>query len=74
MFGWGKKHPATPWNVVPTDYLEWALNADRVPQDVRVRICAELEWRDYELGRMNEQDEQTRAKREEPLDEEVPWS
>lgn len=74
MFGFGKKHKDTPWNVVPTDYLEWALNADRMPQDVRARIAAELEWRDYEKARMERVDEETREKLEAPLDDEIPWS
>lgn len=72
MFTFGKKHTNTPWNVVPTDYLEWALNADRTPMDVRQRIVDELSWRDYELARMNAQDAADRAKREAPLENDIP--
>lgn len=72
VFGFGKKHKETPWDLVPLDYLEWALNADRIPQDVRVRIAAELEWRDHERAGMERVDEQTRIEREKPLDEEIP--
>lgn len=72
MFTYGKKHANTPWNVVPTDYLEWALNAERTPTDVRQLICDELSWRDYELARMHAQDEKTRAERERPLEDEIP--
>lgn len=71
-FGFGKKHKETPWDLVPVDYLEWALNADRIPQDMRVRIAAELEWRDHERAGMERVDEQTRIEREKPLEEEIP--
>lgn len=73
MFAFGKKHRDTPWNVVPTDYLEWALNADRMPQDVRARIAAELEWRDFEKAQMEAADEQQRIEREKPLSDDIPW-
>lgn len=71
-FGYGKKHRDTPWNVMKGDDLEWFLNADRTPQDVRAKIVAELEWRDYEHARMDAVDQQARMQRQAPLDNDIP--
>lgn len=71
-FSYGKKFRDTPINVMTTSDLEWFLNADRTPQDVRHRIVDELDWRDYEASQMERVDEATRAKQNAPLDEEVP--
>ena len=72
MFGYGKKFVDTPWNVMKSSDLEWFLNADRTPQAVREKIVAEMEWRDYESERMRAVDEQSRAARELPLEENIP--
>lgn len=50
-FSYGKKFRDTPINVMTTSDLEWFLNADRTPQDVRHRIVDELQWREYEAAR-----------------------
>lgn len=72
MFGYGKKYVDTPWNVMRAADLEWFLNADRTPQDIRQKIVAELAWRDYEVAQLEAGIAQERAAREAPLEEDIP--
>jgi hypothetical protein len=72
MFGYGKKYRETPWNVMAARNLEFFLNADGTPMEVRHKIVAEMAWRDYEVAQMERVDEEEREKREAPLDEDIP--
>lgn len=73
-FSYGKKFKDVPWNVMNIRDLEWFLNAERTPNDVRHRIVAEMAWREYETAQMERVDEQTRAAREAPLDDDIPFA
>jgi hypothetical protein len=65
-FGYGKKYPTTPWNLVPSHALEWFLTAERVPLMVREKCETELAWRRQEADQMEaaREHEQQRASAE----------
>jgi hypothetical protein len=72
IFGYGKKCYDIPWNVMSVRDLEWFLGADRTPQNTREKIIAELAWREYEAAGLQRVEDAERAKREAPLDDEIP--
>lgn len=71
-FSYGKKFKEVPWNVMNGRDLEWFLNAERTPNDVRHKIVSEMAWRDYETSQMERIDDEIRKDRERPLEEDIP--
>lgn len=49
LFGYGKKFPETPWNVMKLEDLEWFRDAERVPPAIRAKCRAEIAWREQEI-------------------------
>jgi hypothetical protein len=72
IFSYGKKFRDVPWNVMKGADLEWFLNAERTPNDIRHKIVAEMAWRDYETAQMERVDDEIRKDRERPLEEDIP--
>lgn len=71
-FNYGKKFRETPWDVMKLRDLEFFLNGDYTPMDMRHKIVAEMAWRDYEVAQLDRVDEQIRKEREAPLEEDIP--
>jgi hypothetical protein len=72
IFGYGKKNYDVPWNVMSTRDLEWFLNAERTPQNIREKIHAELSWREYETSQLEAGEAGARSKASEPFDDQIP--
>jgi len=73
-FGYGKKYAEVPWSVMQSRDLNWFLNAERTPDNIRSKIATELVWRQYDASLLDAARERQRlADQGAANDEDIPF-